>query len=114
MAARTVNESERPDIDRRLRRDALAAVLQVVTDMAAVAGRPVPSASQYADAVMEAGWRPPARMITDPAGLDVLPAGAVVRDALGVVRHRLGDHWAVPAGRSVPNEQVPLPATVLE
>lgn len=109
-----MSKTERGDVSARARRDALAAVLQLATDTAAVAGRPVPTADQYADAVIEAGWRPPPPMITDPAGLDVLPAEAVIRDALGVLRHRSDRRWSAPTGGSVPSEQVPLPATVLD
>lgn len=41
-----------------------------------------------ADAVVAAGWRPPARVITEAADLDALPLGSVCRtDILG------GDVW---------------------
>lgn len=50
------------------------------------------SAGSIADAVIGAGWRPPAREITDPAELDTLPIMSIVR-AYGVA------HQAVPSER---------------
>ena len=60
------------------------------------------------------GWRPPSRVVTDPAGLDELADASVVVDATGTVQQRLPDGWATPgdSGR-VMSEAVPLPATVL-
>lgn len=46
-----------------------------------------------AEVVLDAGWRPPAREITDPAELDTLPIMSIVR-AYGVA------HQAVPSERA--------------
>lgn len=35
-------------------------------------------ATEAADALLADGWRPPARVITDPADLDALPLGSVI------------------------------------
>ncbi|MBF6213730.1 hypothetical protein IU487_22190 [Nocardia puris] len=45
----------------------------------------------YAGAILRAGWRPPAREITDPAELP--PGSVVIRD--GVAYQREGDHWSM-------------------
>jgi hypothetical protein len=67
----------------------------------------------YADAAVMAGWRPPPRVITDPAGLGDVPDGSVILDALGVPRQLTGHLWVGTTGGSLPPQQVPLPGIVL-
>lgn len=78
-----------------------------------------------ADAILEAGWRPPARTITTLEELDALAVGSVVVDGdhttpddtgLGFsempgVFHRFLYEWYVVAGHGP--RDVPLPVTVL-
>ncbi|MFR9773095.1 hypothetical protein [Nocardia sp. SC052] len=63
-------------------------------------------AGAFADAVIELGWRPPARVITDPAELDTLPIGSVVRGygvahqaCPGYGRSNYPALWLKPTGR---------------
>lgn len=58
-----------------------------------------------ADALIRAGWRPPARVVTDPAEMDTWPLGTVVR-GYGVAHQNVpgfvqGDVplWLKPTGR---------------
>lgn len=54
-----------------------------------------------AEAVIADGWRPPARVITDPWAADQLPAGAVVMNDGGQVAQRydgMGGWWQVLDG----------------
>lgn len=54
-----------------------------------------------ADAVVNAGWRPPARVITDPADLDALPDLSIVVIPNGLAVQRwTGDGQAVWIGAS--------------
>lgn len=78
-----------------------------------------------ADAILAAGWRPPARTVTTVEELDALAVGSVVfegdhatPDDTGMgfsvmpgVFHRFPDGWYVVAGYGP--RDVPLPATVL-
>ncbi|MFB8031328.1 hypothetical protein [Streptomyces sp. NPDC055990] len=52
-------------------------------------------AGKVADAVIAAGWRPPARVIEDPVQLDMLPAGSIVAVGEGVATTRFNDGWYV-------------------
>ncbi|WP_280439009.1 hypothetical protein [Nocardia cyriacigeorgica] len=60
---------------------------------------------ELADAVIAAGWRPPARTVTDPAEMDSWPLGTVVR-GYGVAHQNVPGHvagdpplWIKPTGR---------------
>jgi hypothetical protein len=77
------------------------------------AGLPVLTYEGYADAAIAAGWRPPPRVITDPAELADLPDGTTILDALGVPRQLTGIQWIDTSSGELPPLQVPLPATVL-
>lgn len=66
-----------------------------------------PTERALADALLAAGWRPPAQVITDPAELDALPIGSVVL-GYGVAhqacpRRQMGDTpaWLKPSGLRV-------------
>jgi hypothetical protein len=54
---------------------------------------------QFADDLLEAGWRAGGRIITTPGELDSLPVGSVVRsnwtgdDVIGFVCVRYSDGW---------------------
>lgn len=50
-------------------------------------------ARETATLIIEMGWRPPAREITDPAELDALPVGTVGVAPSGVVWQRWRDRW---------------------
>lgn len=53
------------------------------------------------DVILAAGWRPPARVITDPAEADALPIGTVVINDGGQVAQRydgMGGWWQVLDG----------------
>lgn len=94
-------------------RDELASILRDAADAAIAAGVPVLTYDGYADAAITAGWRPPCRVITDPAELDDLPDGSVILDALGVPRKLTDNLWVGTSSGALPAQQVPLPATVL-
>ena len=94
-------------------RDELAAILREAADAVIAAGLPVLTYEGYADAALAAGWRPPPRVIVDPAGLGAAPDGTTILDALGVPRQLIGDRWVGTSSGAVPPLQVPLPATVL-
>jgi len=87
-------------------REELTSILRDAAEAAIAGGHPVLTYEGYADAAVRAGWRPPRRVITDPAELGGVPDGTVVLDALGVPRQLgrppLGRHvgWFVagPAG----------------
>jgi len=93
-------------------RDELASLLRDAAEEAVAAGLPVLTFEGYADAAIAAGWRPPARVIVDPAELGELPPGTVIVDALGEPRQMVDNLWAGPTSGSVTDQQVPLPATV--
>ena len=86
-------------------REELTSILRVAAEAAIAGGHPVLTYEGYADAAVLAGWRPPPRVITDPAGWPSVPDGTVVLDAWvcpAVGRPSLGRHvgWFVagPAG----------------
>lgn len=55
------------------------------------------SANRIADAVIAAGWRPPARVITTAAERDALPAGCMVKQlTTGTIYRRTEDITTVP------------------
>lgn len=85
-----------------------------------------PSTDEIVDAVLAAGWRPPARTITSADELDALPVGTVLVEGghatpdevvfgglmtMPGVFHRFPDGWHVVAGHGA--RPVPLPAIVL-
>jgi len=94
-------------------RSELASVLRDAADAAIAAGVPVLTHDGYAEAVIAAGWRPPPKVIIDPAELDNLPEDTTILDALGVCRQLHDNLWAGAVSGSLTAEQVPLPATVL-
>ena len=51
---------------------------------------PVDADYATADAILAAGWRPPARVVTTVEELDALPVGSIVRD---VERAALDEKW---------------------
>ncbi|BAD58841.1 hypothetical protein [Nocardia farcinica] len=62
--------------------DALLEALETVLEMPRDLKVPTdPLAAILRDVVVAAGWRPPARVITDLAELDTLPVGSVVMDS---------------------------------
>lgn len=64
-------------------------------------------APQIADRVIAAGWRPPAREITDPAELDELAGRPVVLDSWGEAWQRIHGNWRHISGRiCAPDELV--------
>ena len=64
-----------------------------------------------ADAILEAGWRPPARTVTTVEELDALPEGTMIRDSEGTVAENWDGTWYVTGAGRYWNED--LPATVL-
>lgn len=94
-------------------RDELAGILREAADVVIAAGLPVLTYDGYADAAIAAGWRPPPRVITDPAELGDVPDGTTILDALGVPRQLTGNRWVGTSAGELPPLQVPLPATVL-
>ncbi len=44
----------------------------------------------YAQTILDAGWRPPARVVTTVEELDALPVGSIVRD---VERAAIDEKW---------------------
>jgi|GEM_PF-2781268 hypothetical protein len=94
-------------------REELTSILRDAAEAAIAGGHPVLTYEGYADAAVRAGWRPPRRVITDPAELGGVPDGTVVLDALGVPRQLAGHLWVGTSGGSLPAQQVPLPGTVL-
>jgi hypothetical protein len=94
-------------------RSELASVLRGAADAAIAAGVPVLTHDGNAEAAIAAGWRPPPKVIIDPAELDDLPEDTAILDALGVSRQLHDNLWAGAASGSLTAEQVPLPATVL-
>ena len=94
-------------------RDELAAILRGAADAVIAAGLPVLTYEGYADAAIAAGWRPPPRVITDPAELADMPDGTTILDVLGVPRQLTGIQWIDTSSGELPPLQVPLPATVL-
>jgi hypothetical protein len=94
-------------------RDALASVLRDAADAAIDAGLPVLTYDGYADAVIAGGWRPPARVLIDPADLDGLPAGSVIVDALDVARQLIDNSWQGTTSGALAAQQVPLPAALI-
>jgi hypothetical protein len=91
----------------------LVSILRAAADEAIAAGPPVLTYEGYADAVIAAGWRPPPRVITDPAELDGLPDGTAIVDALGVPRQLIDNVWVGTVSGSLAAQQVQLPAPVL-
>ncbi len=71
-------------------REELTSILRDAAEAAIAGGLPVLTYEGYADAAVIAGWRPPPRVITDPAGLGDVPDGSVILDALGVPRQLTG------------------------
>ena len=86
---------------------------------------PVDADYSMADAIVNAGWRPPARTVTTVEELDALPVGAIIMEGdhgtpddtgwgfktMPGVFHRFPEGWHVVAGIG---ERAPdLPATVL-
>ena len=94
-------------------RDELVAILRDAADAVIAAGLPVLTYEGYADAALASGWRPPPRVITDPAELADVPDGTTILDALGVPRQLTGNRWVSISSAALPPLQVPLPATVL-
>ena len=69
-----------------------------------------------ADAILAAGWRPPARTVTTVEELDALPVGSIVRD---VERSALDEKWddnlwaEVAYESTFSSSSIHTPATVL-
>lgn len=93
-------------------RDRLTSILRDAAEEAIDNGLPVLTYEGYADAVITAGWRPPPRVIIDPAELADLPQGTVILDALGVPRQLTANLWVGPATKAMA-VQLPLPAAIL-
>ena len=58
--------------------------------LAQIINEPVDADYAMADAIIAAGWRPPARTVTTAEELDALPVGSIVRD---VERAALDEKW---------------------
>ena len=73
--------------------------------------------ADYAEAILAAGWRPPARVIETydtVQGLEMLPTNTVIRDNEGIVYERCYTTWRVPDSQCpYDSVEVALPATVL-
>lgn len=69
---------------------------------------------RHVDVLVDAGWRPPARVITTVEELDTLPDTTIVRARFGTTAQKSEDAWEFPneIGRYL-GEIVDLPATVL-
>lgn len=72
-------------------RNTMASDRDTLTRVLEVSGIGYADAACGADSAIAAGWRPPARVITDPAELP--PGSVVIRD--GVAYQREGDHWSM-------------------
>ena len=66
-----------------------------------------------ADAILAAGWRPPARTVSTVEELDALAHMTVIRSALGTVMEKWQDGSWRPTGMHNIWPRVELPATVL-
>lgn len=79
-----------------------------------------------ATAILDAGWRPPARVVTTEEELDALPVGSIVRDVFGetwTLYEGLDDgidpydptnyRWAIGINGNYATWATDLPATVL-
>ena len=79
-----------------------------------------------ATAILDAGWRPPARAVTTVEELDALPDGTVIRDVFGetwTLYEGLDDgidpddptnyRWGIGLNGNFPTYVTDLPATVL-
>lgn len=67
-------------------------------------------AKDVADEIQEAGWRPPARVVTTVEEAEALPWRTVIRDSAGVVAELVFGLWYSSDGWIV---DLRLPATVL-
>lgn len=56
------------------------------------------SARETADALLEVGVRPPARVITTLAEMDELPYGTVIRCRMAIYQHCGYGQWLMPGG----------------
>lgn len=83
--------------------------------------RPWPLELSAAERILGAGWRPPARMVTEVTELEELPVRAVVADESGLVLvclgHRyanvVGNVWASEHGEWHLSRNLRLPVVVL-
>ncbi|OCK13485.1 hypothetical protein [Cutibacterium avidum] len=99
-------------------RDDLADLIEVADANTWDKTTPVPNWQQIADAVLAAGWRPPARKIETVEELDALPLGTAVQTPNGAVfvadwRSEGALIWLVSEGDGWTSEEMELPATVL-
>ncbi|WP_280193256.1 hypothetical protein [Nocardia farcinica] len=77
--------------------DALLEALETVLEMPRDLKVPTdPLAAILRDVVVAAGWRPPARVITDLAELDGLPPCAVIRAGSVIYQHVGYGVWLTP------------------
>lgn len=58
--------------------------------------------NETAEAAIAAGWRPPVQVVTDLAGMQALPVGAVVRSAAGTFARRVSAQHGVKFGEGRP------------
>lgn len=65
-----------------------------------------------ATAILDAGWRPPARTVTTVEELDALPEGTMIRDSEGTVAENWDGTWHSTEGGCYGHEILALPATV--
>lgn len=75
-----------------------------------------PLAEKCADAILNAGWRPPARTVTTVEELDALPVGSIVRDVeRASLDEKLDDDMLAELAyeRTFFSRSIRLPATVL-
>lgn len=70
-------------------------------------------AKDVADAILKAGFRPPARTVTTVEELDALAEGTVIRDSEGTVAENGDGAWHSTDGDRYWHEILALPATVL-
>lgn len=99
----------------REERDLLARIINEhmeadVPETVADKHEPVDADYAMADAILAAGFRPPARVVTTVEELDALPEQAVIRDREGTVAELAFGMWFSSDGRVF---GLRLPATVL-
>ena len=70
-------------------------------------------ATEVAAAIIAAGWRPPARVVSTVEEFDALVDGAVIRDSGECVAERWLGMWYVTGGGRYGGIELALPATVL-
>lgn len=73
------------------------------------------SMTETADAILAAGWRPPARTVTTKEELEALPDGSIIGDSAGDVAEKRGGVWCAYETAPMTNARLAkyTPITVL-